>query len=190
MMRFCLAALLSCWIAAAQAQVAVAVCHDYGCANETEVVFGNDQLGEIALVLDAASSAEDERQRLSLVMAQLYAWAGEKSPVWRDRAGNYLDDGMPGTMDCIDHSTTTTRFLLVLSDLKLLRYHRVLAPQYRGRLFTHYSAVIEEVDADGIQSAEGDDRGQYVVDSWFGDHGTPALIIPIEEWREGGGPDV
>ena len=175
---------------AAFAQAAVTVCHDYGCANETAVIFGNEQLGELALVMAAARTPEDERQRLSLVMAQLYAWAAEQSPVWQDRAGNYLDDGMPGTMDCIDHSTTTTRFLVMLADLGLLRFHRVLSPQYRGRLFQHYSAVVEELDADGLQRAEGDESGQYVVDSWFGDNGTPALVMPIEEWRAGGGPDV
>lgn len=171
----------------------IPVCHDYGCANETEVAFHEIQLQEVAAVLAGAETAAEERARLALVIGQLYVWAGRQSPVWRDRGGNYDDEGMPGSMDCIDHSTTTTRFLLLLAELGALRFHRVLEPQYRGRLFVHYSAVIEEIDADGVQHAEGADGsylGQFVVDSWFGDNGTPALVLPVEEWREGGGPDV
>lgn len=172
-----------------QAQVSVAVCHDYGCAHETEVRFDERQIGTLAEVLLYARAAEDERQRLQPVMAQMYTWAGEQSPIWRDRGGNYRDEGMPGTMDCIDHSVTTTRFLTLLSELGLLRFHRVQPPQYRGRIFQHYAAVIEEIDA-RLQHAEDDDGGLYVVDSWFGDNGTPPLVMPIDEWREGGGPDV
>jgi len=39
---------------------------------------------------------------------------------------------------------------------------------------------------------DGDDRpGQrYVVDSWFVDNGEPAVVLPLAEWLNGGGPNV
>jgi hypothetical protein len=40
----------------------------------------------------------------------LYGWAGEQSDI-HNRGGNYADAGI-GRMDCIDHSTSTTRLLL------------------------------------------------------------------------------
>ena len=168
----------------------VPVCHDYDCANETDVVYHETQLDEVARVMAVAQSAAEERERLALVIGQLYAWAGRQSPIWRDKAGNHLDDGMPGTMDCIDHSTTTTRFLLMMQQYSMLRFHRVIEPAWRGIFLTqHRSAAIEEVEPD-LRPAESDGSGQFVVDSWYGDNGTPALVIPIEAWREGGGPDV
>ena len=75
-------------LASVQAQDWVAVCHDYGCANESMILFSRPQLDSVADVMAAADSPEDERQRISLVIGQLYAWAGEESPIWQDRAGN------------------------------------------------------------------------------------------------------
>jgi hypothetical protein len=46
----------------------------------------------------------------------------------------------------------------------------------------HYSAVIEEL-ADG-------EAARFVVDSWFVDNGQPAVILPLDEWKKGAGPDV
>lgn len=175
--------------AVAQAQEHVMVCHDYGCSNETEVMFGRYQLGQLAGILAYARAPDDERLRLALVIGQMYEWAGEQSPIWHDRGGNFNDGGTHGTMDCIDHSTTTTRFLLLLEGLGLLRYHQVLPPEKRGRIFEHYAAVIEENEPD-LRHAENDASGRYVVDSWFGDNGVPAVVMPIEDWQNGGGPDV
>jgi hypothetical protein len=181
--------LLACALGPLRAEERVMVCHDYGCARETEVSFGRYQLREIDGVLAYARSAADERLRLSLVIGQMYEWAGEQSPVWQDRGGNYRDEGLPGAMDCIDHSTTTTRFLLLIEGLGMLHYHRVLAPEKRGRIFEHYSAAVEEIEPE-LQHAEGDGSGIFVIDSWFGDNGAPAVVMPIEDWRNGGGPDV
>jgi hypothetical protein len=33
-------------------------------------------------------------------------------------------------------------------------------------------------------------KRRFVVDSWFFDNGTPAFIMPLDEWLRGGGPDV
>jgi hypothetical protein len=178
-----LAGIFSC----ASAEESVMVCHGYGCRLETKVSFTGNQLREIDGMLADAPSAADERQRLSLVIGQMYEWAGEQSPIWVDRGGNLHDEGQ-GAMDCIDHSKTTMRFLRLLESHGMLSYHRVLSPVKRGFIFEHNAVAIEEI-ASGLQSAVSGESRIYVVDSWFRDNGAPAVVTPIEDWRNGGGPD-
>jgi hypothetical protein len=94
-------------------------------------------------------------------------------------------------MDCIDHSTTTTRLLRLLDKRGWLRYHRVLDPESRRRflVFEHYSAQIEEhVDNLPVTTDPGSLR--FVVDSWFFDNGHPAVVMPLASWLAGKGPEV
>jgi len=93
----------------------------------------------------------------------------------------------------------------------------VLAPERRTRfILQHYSAVIEELSPDeriarlppgtalarcnctedgliieapdGAEAARPGER--YAVDSWFVDNGEPAVVLPLAEWLNGGGPNV
>jgi len=174
----------------AWADEAVPVCYDYGCASRQTVNFSERQLDQLHETLAAAATAEEERRALARVVGRLYAWAGEQSPIWRDRGGNYADGGVEGEMDCIDHSTTTTRFLRLLERRGWLRFHRVLAPVRRVRFLiaVHWSALIEELPPAGAGPATAPRR--FVVDSWFVDNGRPAVVLPLEEWLNGGGPNV
>jgi hypothetical protein len=158
------------------------VCYNYGCAAEDLVVFSDERLNWARDVLATAGDAAAEREYLGLVVGRLYSWAGEQTPINADRGGNYADNGQSGRMDCIDHSTTTTRFLKLLESRGLLFFHRVLEPAVRHRnLFSqHFSAVIEDINAER----------RHAVDSWFVDNGQPPVILPLEEWLDGGGPDV
>lgn len=176
---------------AAWADVTVPVCYNYGCAVEETVVFSEARLAGLKALLRGAHSPEAERDILAVAVGRLYAWAGEQTPIWRDRGGNYDDDqGESGRMDCIDHATTTTRFLETLAARGLLRFHRVLPPVRRLRFLVaqHYSAAIEELGP--VRDPEHPAPERYVVDSWFRDSGKPAVIMPLEKWLEGGDPDV
>lgn len=183
-MRYWLAALCLALPGLAVADETVAICHGYGCLARDDIRYSAARLGEIRRQLQAAVNAEDERKMLARVIGQLYAWAGEQSVIRNDRGGNYADDG-PGKMDCIDHSTSTTRLLKLLAARGDLRWHRVLEADVRHWALVfpaHYSAVIEEI---GDGEAE-----RFVVDSWFVDNGQPAVILPLAEWKKGAGPDV
>ena len=164
---------------------AVEVCFNYGCVSRWPVAFEARRLRGVLLSLEKAASPEEERARLAVAVGDLYALAAEQTPIGRDRGGNYADEGAFGRMDCIDHSTTTTRFLRLLEQQGGLRWHRVLEPvrRVRGLIFQHYSASIEEVPGAGPARC-------FVVDSWFVDNGRPAVILPLEAWMEGEGPDV
>ncbi|MGL1832602.1 hypothetical protein ACKVEX_03230 [Rhodocyclaceae bacterium SMB388] len=226
--------LLCCWLtmlsSAAVASVLparVEVCFDYGCLSEAEVLFDEGTMSKVKMLLGSSSDAAAEREALARVLGELYRAAGAQSPIHADRAGNLLDAGVAGRMDCIDHSTTTSRFLNLIEERAWLRFHRVRDPARRQRLiFQHFSAVIEELEADLLASTHSPgmvpdhvpillalcdcedvlddlprpaggtaetpprDAARFAVDSWFVDHGEPAIVLPLAEWLRGGGPNV
>ena len=185
---------MHCWLltfmlllpGALLADETVRICHGYGCLAQADIRYTEGQLGQVRRMLFAAVDAESERSILAEVMGRLYGWAGEQSDIHNDRGGNYADGHVAGKMDCIDHSTSTTRLLKVLEERDYLRWHRVLAPVVRNVatvFFVHWTAVIEE-------KAAAEEAKRFAVDSWFVDNGQPAVILPLDEWKKGAGPDV
>ena len=172
--------------AAATAGEPLTVCYNYGCLSEAEVVYSDAQLHRVSELLGDARSDAHERALIGVAVGWMLGWAGKQSPISADRGGNYADDGVYGRMDCIDHSTTTTRLLRLFERRGWLRFHRVLEPALRTRfvVFDHYSAQIEDL------AVATDEPPRYVVDSWFFDNGQSAVVIPLEEWLAGGGPEI
>lgn len=173
-----LAAALAAACGAAAAEEAV-VCYNYGCREKAVVFFDETALKEVRAQFAGADTAEAEREALARAVAFLYFFAGQQTPIWRDRGGNYADGEVDGRMDCIDHSTNTTTFLGLLERRGWLRFHTVGEPVERGRfLADHWSARV--VARDG--------GGEFAVDTWFLDPGAPAAIFPLEEWLDGAWP--
>ena len=169
----------------AVADESVPICYGYGCIAQAQIRFSDAQLDEVGRQLALAVDAENERKLLGAAIGRLYGWAGEQSDIRNDRGGNYADGHAPGKMDCIDHSTSTTRLLRLLEARNYLRWHRVLEPSVRNWALVfpaHWSAVIEEKRGGAVS--------QFVVDSWFVDNGQPAVILPLADWKKGAGPDV
>ena len=186
MFRRLLSGLALVWACAVAADEVVPICYGYGCIAQAQITFSEAQLREIGRQLSVAVDAENERKLLATAIGELYGWAGQQSDIRNDRGGNYADGHSPGKMDCIDHSTSTTRLLKLLEARGSLRWHRVLEPEVRNWALVfpaHWSAVIEEKKANG-------EAARFVVDSWFVDNGQPAVILPLAEWKEGAGPDV
>ena len=193
----------------------ISICYNYGCLREDVVRFQAGTLARLGERLAAARTAAEERELLAEAVGRLYRVAGTQTPVGADRAGNFLDAEVHGRMDCIDHSTSTTRLLELVEARGWLRFHRVLEPARRTRfILQHFSAVVEVLSAeeriarlppgqalagcncteDGQTIGDADEQGRpgerYVVDSWFVDNGEPAVVLPLAEWLKGGGPNV
>ena len=129
-----------------QAESRVSICYNYGCVREEEVRFRAATLTRLVARFAGAQTAEEERAVLGEALGRLYRVAAIQTPIAADRGGNLLDDGVNGRMDCIDHSTSSTRLLRLLEARGALRFHRVLEPVRRARfIFQHFSAAIEEL---------------------------------------------
>lgn len=187
-MKLALGGLLLLSSLTAWADAHIAVCFDYGCSAQADVVYSDKQLRRVGRALAAAKNAEAERDAISVTIGRLLKWAGKQTPIAVDKGGNMADDEVSGKMDCIDHSTTTTRLLHMLEENHWLRYHHTLEPVARRHFvfFEHHSAQIEEVSAD----FKGEASPRFVVDSWFVDNGQPAVVMPLASWLAGEGPDV
>ncbi len=132
----------------------VSVCYNYGCISQVPVRFDEATLEAVRVRLGAAGDAGAEREALGAAVGSLLAVAGTQTPVAADRAGNYLDLGVDGRMDCIDHATSTTRLLRLIESRGWLRFHRVLEPERRSFLiFEHFSAAVEEIAAASVPVA-------------------------------------
>jgi len=160
----------------------VTICYNYGCYSRVPVDYSEEQLERLHQELAASADASAERTAISAVIGRMYAIAGEQTPVWRDKGGNYADGGENGKMDCIDHSTNTSAFLRLVQARGWLRFHDVLEPIMRRRFFfaVHWAARIRERETQKV----------YVVDSWFVDNGRSAAVLPVEDWLAGKTPRV
>ncbi len=176
----CVAVALQVFACAALADETVEICFNYGCSHREEVRFEGQILSDVQAHLQQATSPAEERLRIGEAVAKLYVAAARTTPIWRDRGGNYPEDPPEsGIMDCIDHSTNTTRFLGVMRKHNMLRFHEVGERLHRMRfLAEHWSAQIMERDSGSA----------YAVDSWYFDHGQPAAVMPVAEWRRGRDP--
>ena len=182
-MKYGLVAVLIALGGSATADEIVPICYGYSCIAQDQIRYSGGQIEKLGQVLNATVDPAAERKILAEVVGQLYAWAGEQSDIKNDRGGNLADGHSPGRMDCIDHSTSTTRLLELIEAYGFLRWHRVSDIEVRNWAFvfpSHYSAVIEEKAS----------AARFVVDSWFVDNGQPAVILPLDEWKKGAGPDV
>lgn len=192
-----LAAALLLAPAARAAAEQVEICYNYDCRVRTLVNFEPAALEPVRHILQNAADAAAEREGIAYAMGWMYFLAGQQSPIWRDRGGNYDDgDYLDGRMDCIDHSNNTTRFLQLLERRGWLRHHRVLAPVRRGRfLDLHWAGHVAERagedasgNAAGLRATGEPGTGiarEYAVDTWFFEPGHPAMVAPLRDWLRG-----
>lgn len=181
---------------AARADEMVPFCYNWGCASEAEAVYPEAVLRAVGDSLLQADNPSRERELLAVAVARMFEWAGERLVIGKDRAGNFDDFDIDGRMDCVDHSINTTRLLDLLERRNWLRFHGLISPEERHRFFVfrHRTAVIQEKrstsrnddEAAGVRNG----GAYYAVDSWFVDPGKPVIVMPLEEWMSGAGPDV
>ena len=174
--RALLGGVLGLTLPAFAADQAVDICYNYGCSRSEQVAFTDADFEMVQTWLGAPASAAEERLLIGRAIAIMYVAAARTTPIWRDRGGNFPHDPEDhiGVMDCIDHSANVTRFLEVLAARSLLRFHRAGPRVKRMRFLQDHWAgqVVERATAES-----------YAVDAWYFDHGVPALVLPMAQWR-------
>ena len=151
-------------------------CTDYHCDRVVPVALNADEWSEVEALFAGVSSAAEERVRIAEAIGILESLIGPKNGTSVDRGRNPHDVSPPGQLDCIAESMNSTAYLRRLEEEGLLRWHRSEARVVRQRwvFAIHWTAVIS--DREGVE---------YAVDSWYGDNGEPALVLPLEAWYRG-----
>jgi hypothetical protein len=159
-------------------------CQGYGCPTYKNVILNKRDWNKIEKAFGPkAKTAKEERKKIAHTIGAFEQVVGPLTGTERDVAGTFLKTGK-GQLDCVDESTNTTIYMLLLKEKGLIKFHDIGQPQVRwpiisGRGWMHQTAVITEtVSGDG-----------YAVDSWFEDNGKDAWVVPLEEWRNGWHPD-
>ena len=153
----------------------VTICYNYDCNRTAHV---RPAAGEWQTVVNQfkppARLAAEERDMIRRAIAVLEHIAGTQTPTFRDRGRNPIVDDWPGQMDCIDESMNTKRYLDLLQERNLLRWHRVADRAYRApHLFDqHWAGQIIELET----------LDSYIVDSWFLDNGNMPYIQAFNNW--------
>lgn len=159
----------------------VVLCHGFGCKFRTSVTLTNDDFKRLRAILTKGKSSP--RAEVDAI-AEAVAWFERRiGPVTgtsrRTARAGPGQSGLRSEADCIDETINTTSLLIVLSELKLLRHHRVDAPEARGYLldgrYPHATAVI----------ASNAGSARWAIDPWTRRNGERPDTLPIEQWLEG-----
>lgn len=160
---------------------AFSVCHGHTCRFVSVAQLSRKQWKTIsAAFVTKTDSPEYERRAIARIIGVMESMVGEQIGTDGDLARNKTSGGGYGQMDCIDESSNTLTYLTLLQDAKLLRWHRVGSRLNRGP----YTLVLQAPhSAAGI--VEIDTGKRFAVDSWFGDNGARAIVVPHRAWSRG-----
>ncbi len=143
------------------------------------VVLTEENWSAVEALFDPESGAADEeRSRIATAIGLLEQFVGRMTGTSGDLGGTFEGFGLPGQLDCIDESTNTTNYLKMMRNRGLLKFHEITDTHTRGYFlygWPHTAAGLRETASGAI----------HIVDSWFYDNGEPAVILPLQRWKEG-----
>lgn len=152
------------------------ICHGFGCAYQTPITLLPVDREQIRKFFVGTEDAIDERRALARTMAwydrRVAAEAGTVNAKARAGIGSAGD---PSQFDCLDRTANTIGLMLVISEMGLLRYHEIDAPESRGGMASlpHTTAVMRERSS-----------GQkWAVDAWTHNSGEYPDILKLEVWK-------
>lgn len=166
----------------------VTVCHGYGCRWMTNVRIEPSAQAEFtALFKPAPRNAAEERARLGRAIALFELKIGVATGTSNDRYAATTFNKDPGQLDCIDETVNTTTYLKLLTNMGLMRFHRIGEAAQRGSIsgfafndFITNTAVV-------VEKATG---AEYAIDSYFFGNGREPKIMPLAAWRNNWRPSL
>ena len=158
------------------------VCSEHTCHKMTQVSLTPAQWQQVRNQFSPlAESAADERVHIARAIALMETLVGPLAGTANDKGRNFKGVGIEGQMDCIDESTNTTSYLMMMAQDGLITRHSVEDRVTRGYFifgWPHTTAVIRD-------HATGE---RFAVDSWFIDNGEPPFMLPLPVWQDGWEP--
>jgi len=166
------------------------VCSGYGCKTYQKTGLTDQEWQKVKdIFIPAPESPKEERQRISLAIAQIEQFIGPKTGTDNDKArAVVLNFSTKGQMDCIDEAFNTTSYLFLLRQDGIIKLHTLgqhLRRNFNDLSYPHSTATIHEI---GLEKNIGG-SGHFVVDTWFHQNGARAEIIPANEWSGPWYPD-
>jgi hypothetical protein len=151
-------------------------CTDYHCDIIIPVTLNDREKQQIRRLFSDVRTPAEERDSISEAIGLFERLVGPKNGTNEDLGKNPPDAPARGQLDCIAESTNSTTYLKQLETAGLLRWHSVdeRVVRHRWLFAVHWTAVIN--DREGMQ---------YAVDSWYGDNGEPAIVLPLQAWYKG-----
>jgi len=160
----------------------VYVCHAYGCQMKTRFRFTDADLAALSTLMDTTRKADtpfEERRAVAYAIGWIERRVGDVIGTSADRPGmDFAASGDPTQQDCVDESTNTTSYMLMLQANGLLRHHTVARPFAKDQLWrgvagwTHWTAVLQETAS----------PQRWAVDSWIYANGENPAIVEVENW--------
>jgi hypothetical protein len=157
------------------------ICYHGTCQDMAQVHLEAGQWHSIQLKFTDNNSPQQERENIRRAIAHMETIVGKITGTSVDKAKTLPHLGEENQLDCIDESTNTTFYLMMMANDGLIRWHTIEDRETRGYFlfgWPHTTAVIRDK-----QSGQ-----KYAVDSWFLDNGEPPYILPLEQWEDGWEP--
>jgi hypothetical protein len=158
----------------------VIVCHGFNCRYRTEIgLHKGDHVRLAGMMAAGRASPAAERRAVATAVAWLARRVAPEAGTAkaRARANGIGDSGDPSQFDCIDTTTNTTTYLVVLERLGLLQHHRIQLPVSRHFFIDgglHTTAVL----------AERKSGRRWAIDPWTHNNGELPDVLPVDVWQQ------
>lgn len=151
-------------------------CHGGGCRIKTRLSITTAEWHLITAPFGHIKSASDEQHALIKSAQRFEEILGTKAHTTTDKGGTFAGGGGNDQLDCQDEMLNTAMLLYLLHQHQLLKYHQALGPAVRGHFifgWPHTAMAIQNKTTQDI----------YILDTWEKPHAMPALLLPVNEWR-------
>lgn len=158
------------------------ICYSHGCEKSAQVQLSAAQWERVrAVFAQRPSDAAEEREYLARAIGVLESIVGPLTGTDVDIGGSFQGMFHNRQMDCEDESVNTLMYLTMMENDGLITYHDIYRPTSRGFVimgWPHTATVLRDKQT----------REKFVIDSWFGDNGQPAYVVPLKKWKWGWRP--
>jgi hypothetical protein len=158
------------------------ICYAHSCQQITQVRLNAEQWECIHnIFVPRPQDGATERGRIALAIGELESMVGPLTGTEGDIGGSFQGAFRNHQMDCEDEAVNTLIYLTMMEQDGLIAYHDIYRPTSRGFVimgWPHTATVLVDKET----------KEKFAIDSWFGDNGHPAYVVPLKKWKWGWRP--
>jgi hypothetical protein len=158
------------------------ICYSYNCGKSAQVELNAEEWERVRTVFaPLPSDGATERACIAHAIGVLESIVGPLTGTAGDIGESFQGVFRANQMDCADEAVNTLTYLTMMKNDGLITYHDIFTPTARGLVvmgWPHVASVVVDKQT----------KEKFVVDSWFGDNGHPAYVVPYRKWKSGWRP--